>query len=65
MSDTMQITVYPAADLTVESVDASAMAVGGYTHEVSGQVSAVIADLGPGPVGSPFSVIFFDDVDAD
>jgi len=63
--DTLQIAVHPAPDLTVTAVDASELTMGGYTREITGDVSADITNLGPGPVVEPYTLTFFDDVDGD
>ena len=52
-------------DLAIDSVDANQMTVNDYTHEVSGQASAQISNLGDADASGTFTIIFFDDVDGD
>jgi streptogramin lyase len=55
----------PAYDLTVVTVDPSALEYDGQTLTVSGDVSATIKNQGTSDLFDPFEVLFFEDFDFD
>ena len=52
-------------DLTVTNVDVSGMVIDPITLEINGTVSATIDNIGPADAPEPFTVLFYEDPDAD
>ena len=52
-----------APDLTVVAVDSRETSTDCQTRAVAGTVSATIRNIGDSPVGSPWTVLFFEDRD--
>ena len=59
----MTLTVTERGDLSIAEVDATILTFDGQAMTVSGEVTASVTNAGPGAITTPFTVLFFEDID--